>query len=160
MSLLEDDLIRDQIPFDDISSIEIMHEPKDIENLLSRFRETQHAGRSNVKDNRRQSTQSSLASNNSFATRFMSRVFQIRTIQDGFNSGRTYYFQTDSKENCEIISDDLRKYAVCAKKRAEKLSKFQKSQNIALAVYESTHFQAFSAFLIVMVCFVFLLGPS
>ena len=79
--------------------------------------------------------------------------FQVRTVADGFNSGRIYYLQTSSCETCEEIVQDLKKLVHTACKRAEKASKFRKCQKLVLSVYQSVPFQVLSSFLIILVIF-------
>jgi hypothetical protein len=77
--------------------------------------------------------------------------FQIRTLTDGFNSGRTYYLHSNTADECKEVFEVLRKFAEIARKRAEKYSKFRESQKWLRAVYDSNMFQLGSSLLIVMV---------
>ncbi len=54
--------------------------------------------------------------------------FQIRTAMDGFNSGRVYYIQTRSAEECAAIVGGLQPLVAAAQSRAEKASRFRKTQ--------------------------------
>jgi len=76
--------------------------------------------------------------------------FQIRTIPDGFNSGRIYYLQADSAELCETIVFDLLKIVKVARRRAAKASKFMRGQKLMRTVFESTIFQYLSSLLIIL----------
>jgi hypothetical protein len=84
---------------------------------------------------------------------------QIRTVLNGFNSGRIYYLQSDSAESCAEMVQCLQKIVGVAKARAEKASKFRKSQKQLRTIYDSQLFQLLSSFLIVSVisCLVFFL---
>ena len=77
--------------------------------------------------------------------------FQIRTMVDGFNSGRTYYLQAESAEICQEIVRNLSKYVVASRKRADKASKFRRGQKVLLTFYESAPFQLVSSLLIILV---------
>jgi hypothetical protein len=77
--------------------------------------------------------------------------FQIRTLTDGFNSGRSYYFQSGSANQCKEVVAILRNLVDIAKKRAENASKFRESQKWLRSIYDSNMFQLSSSFLIVLV---------
>ena len=77
--------------------------------------------------------------------------FQIRTLTNGFNSGRTYYLHSNSADECKEVVGILRKIVEIARKRAEKYSKFRESQKWLRSVYDSSIFQLCSSFLIVLV---------
>jgi hypothetical protein len=77
--------------------------------------------------------------------------FQIRTLMDGFNSGRTYYLHSNSADECKMVVGILRKFVDSARKRAQKYSKFRESQKWLRSIYDSSIFQLFSSFLIVLV---------
>jgi hypothetical protein len=77
--------------------------------------------------------------------------FQISTCPDGYNSGRCYYLKADSLQSCEMLVDILLKLVSVARARAEGASKFQQSQQVARAIYDSSLFQASSSLLIVLV---------
>ena len=77
--------------------------------------------------------------------------FQIRTLTDGFNSGRTYYLHSTSAKECTEVVEILRNLVDIARKRAENESKFRESQKWLRAVYNSNIFQFCSSFLIILV---------
>ncbi len=77
-------------------------------------------------------------------------TFQIRTAMDGFNSGRIYYIQARSAEACAAVVGTLQRLVAAARSRAEKASRFRKTQRHLRAVYESTPFQITSSMLILM----------
>jgi hypothetical protein len=77
--------------------------------------------------------------------------FQIRTLTDGFNSGRTYYLHGNSADECKEVVGILRKLVDSARKRAEKNSKLREIQKWLRSVYDSYMFQIFSSFLIILV---------
>ena len=146
-ALAGDDVIRDQIPLAEILSVDVMRESKDLDNLYSNLRDPNQFGRTSSRDfpRRRSST------NESDDTFMTLNIFQIRTMQDGFNSGRTYYLKAESKDDCDKISSELKSKAVVARRRAEGTSRFLKSQSMVAEVYLSTPFQLCSALLILAV---------
>jgi hypothetical protein len=77
--------------------------------------------------------------------------FQIRTLTDGFNSGRTYYLHSNSAKECEEIVRNLRNLVDLARKRAENDSKFRESQKWMRSIYDSYVFQFCSSTLIILV---------
>jgi hypothetical protein len=77
--------------------------------------------------------------------------FQIRTLVNGFNSGRTYHLHSNSVDECDEVVGNLRMLVEIAVKRAYKESKFRESQKWLRTIYESNIFQFFSSFLIVLV---------
>ena len=79
------------------------------------------------------------------------KVFQIRTIENGYNAGRPYYVQAESPEDCSEFVADLENYVVVAKRRANGSSRFIESQRLAQRVYNSPPFQIIAAILIITV---------
>jgi hypothetical protein len=77
--------------------------------------------------------------------------FQIRTLTDGFNAGRTYYLHSNSADECLEVVEILRKFVEIARKRAEKYSKFREGRKWLRSIYDSSIFQLCSSFLIVLV---------
>ena len=80
-----------------------------------------------------------------------SNVLQIKTIPEGFNSGRTYALKTCSEEQLLEITVQLEKIAVAARNRAEAKSRLRKSQDSVRQAYCSLAFQCCVALLIVAV---------
>ncbi len=78
-------------------------------------------------------------------------ALQIRTDTDGYNSGRTYYLQASSDEQCADLVGQLTKQVKVARKKALARTRFQKSQETVRRVYESAPCQALVATLIVAV---------
>jgi hypothetical protein len=89
-------------------------------------------------------------SNESMSQLFVN-AFQIATISDGYNSGRSYYLQADSGEVKQQIISQLKMLAKNAKKKAEVKSSFRKTQDRVRSVYVARPFQAATALLIVAV---------
>lgn len=83
--------------------------------------------------------------------KLMSHAFQIRTLQNGYNSGRIYYYQVDSQDTCIKVMEDIKKLVASAKKAAQSASMLQRSQNAARKIVTSPSFQISSALIICMV---------
>ena len=77
--------------------------------------------------------------------------FQIRTLIDGYNSGRSYYLKAASAEECTEIMNKLKALANTAKKLKEAKTRFQESQERIRVVYHSTAVQGVVAAMIVAV---------
>jgi hypothetical protein len=75
----------------------------------------------------------------------------IETHPEGYNSGRTYYLQADSKASCQDKIKKLKQYRAAAYERAHAQSVFRQAQIRVLKVYESVIFQRLMAFLIILV---------
>ncbi len=78
-------------------------------------------------------------------------AFKIRTLIDGYNSGRTYYLKASSDEQCADIVKLLTQSAKAAKKAREAKTRFETSQEQVRDVYHSPLCQSFVAFMIVAV---------
>ena len=77
----------------------------------------------------------------------------IETHQDGYNSGRTYYLQTDSKATCQQLIHKLNQYSVVARERAIAKTALAQAQQRVGKMYRSRPFQNCVAILIIAVCF-------
>ena len=80
-----------------------------------------------------------------------SNDLMIETHPEGYNSGRTYYLQADSRSSCESIVQTLSQYCTAAHEREHTRSIFAKAQRKVDKVYRSALFQGFFAFLIIAV---------
>jgi hypothetical protein len=78
-------------------------------------------------------------------------AFEVQTIENGYNSGRTYYLKAPSEEAGDSLCEELTRNAKRAKDAADASTRFQKAQNAVLAFYDSTPFQMCVAFLILAV---------
>ncbi len=83
-------------------------------------------------------------------TRFQ-HAFQLKTISDGFNSGRTYFFQAASDEQCRVVCESLSRHSHRARVDATATSSIRRAQQRVAEVYESTPFQSAVAVLIITV---------
>jgi hypothetical protein len=83
--------------------------------------------------------------------RGFSNMLQIQTMEDGFNSGRTYYLKAPSDAVCRNIVHELTKISTKTKKLAESRSKWLRYQKKVLVFYNSLPFQAFICFTIITV---------
>ncbi len=78
-------------------------------------------------------------------------LLQIKTAQEGFNSGRTYYIHAESEHHREQVVQDLSKAAGKSLARKLAASKFRSSQKYVRSLYESARFQIFVGLLILTV---------
>ena len=144
ITLLNEDMVRDSIPLAEVTKIEIMRQsstasiqPKSLSAGL---------GESSTLMRSQEPEQPKF-----IATICNGFSFQILTAQSGVNSGRSYYFQVDSNEQCETAVQEIRTLVDEAKIQAEETSRFIRSRNFARDVFNSLPFQFFSAFLIIVV---------
>jgi hypothetical protein len=77
----------------------------------------------------------------------------IETLTEGYNSGRTYYLQADSKASCQDTIKQLMEHSTAAYERAHAQSKFRQAQLRVLKVYRSKFFQRFVALSIILVSY-------
>ena len=84
-------------------------------------------------------------------SRLFVNAFQIATIPDGYNSGRSYYLQADSSDVKQKVIEQLQALSRSARKRAEVKSLFRKVQDHVHQVYTTRIFQGSAAFLIIAV---------
>jgi hypothetical protein len=77
--------------------------------------------------------------------------FMVETHPEGYNSGRTYYLQAESKASCQDITRKLSQYSAAAQEKAHARSVFAQAQRKVDKVYRSTIFQTLIALLIVAV---------
>jgi hypothetical protein len=76
---------------------------------------------------------------------------EIKTIPDGYNSGRVYRIRVISEKDRRAIIEDLTRFSAREQEKAISKSKFKKLQDKVAAVVNSNLVQRFLAFLIVMV---------
>ncbi len=77
--------------------------------------------------------------------------FQIRTLVDGYNSGRAYYLKASSERECAELIGKLATSAMAAKKAKEAKTRFERSQERVRVVYRSGLCQGIMALMIVAV---------
>ena len=68
-------------------------------------------------------------------------TFQIKTVPDGYNSGRTYYLRTMPDPAPSRIIQKLREGTNAARKRAVVMSRFKQAQKFVRQFHDSTFFQ-------------------
>ena len=78
-------------------------------------------------------------------------AFQIETVEDGYNSGRTYHIRAENKERCDSIAATISVSSKKARKAAMKASRFQKSQKLIRRFYSNSVFQLLVTSLILLV---------
>lgn len=76
----------------------------------------------------------------------------IETHPEGYNSGRTYYLQAESKAFCQQVVQQLNQYCKEANERANAQTAFTLAQQHSRKMYRSTIFQNIVAILIIAVC--------
>ncbi len=76
----------------------------------------------------------------------------IETHPDGYNSGRIYYLQAESKAMCQKIILKLKQYCTAARERANARTAIAQAQQYVHKIYRSKPFQNAVALLIVAVC--------
>jgi hypothetical protein len=79
-------------------------------------------------------------------------TFQIKTVPDGYNSGRSYYLRTKQDPASSRIIQHLCDITKTARKRAVALSRFNQAQNLVRRFHDSTIFQLAVSLLIITVC--------
>ncbi len=77
--------------------------------------------------------------------------FMIETHPEGYNSGRTYYLQANSKASCQELVRTLSQHCTAAHERAHARTAFAQAQLQVDRVYRSALFQGFFAVLIIAV---------
>lgn len=78
-------------------------------------------------------------------------AFMINTLEEGHNSGRIYYLQASSKQQCLDLVKSIRSFAKRARERANARTRFAKVQLRVRKVFNSFWFQSVSAILIIAV---------
>jgi hypothetical protein len=77
--------------------------------------------------------------------------FQIRTNQDGHNSGRKYVIQATSNEILSLLMNGISNYSKAAVLRADERSTWMRMQDRVRRMYSSAPFQGVATFLILAV---------
>ena len=77
--------------------------------------------------------------------------FQIRTLVNGYNSGRAYYLKASNEQECANLINTLTASTLAAKKAKEAKTRFEKSQERVRVVYRSGICQGITATMIVAV---------
>ena len=53
-------------------------------------------------------------------------ILQLRTVPDGFNSGRVYYFEVGSGQRCHVVVAELAELAAAARRRADRATRWSR----------------------------------
>jgi predicted RNA-binding protein YlxR (DUF448 family) len=85
-------------------------------------------------------------------SRLFVNAFQIATVPDGYNSGRSYYLQADSSQLKQEVMTLLQELAKSARKKANETTWFRRLQLRVREVYVHWIFQTSAALLIIAVC--------
>lgn len=80
-------------------------------------------------------------------------AFRIETIEDGYNSGRSYHIRADSQNRCDAIVATVNAFSKKARNAAVKANRFQKSQEIVLRFHSNVLFQFIVTSLILLVSY-------
>ena len=80
-------------------------------------------------------------------------LLYLKTIQEGFNAGRSYYIKATINNSSDSISAKLNAAAYTAKQRVYRKSLYQKSQEAAKALHKSFLFQMCVASFILLVIY-------
>jgi hypothetical protein len=140
-TLVDEDDVRDFIPLSEIERIAAKHDGDD-DNSAGQAISAPDEQDIRTKSLKRVKTVS--------AYRFFFG-FQIETSKDGYNSGRTYHVQADSKDNCKNAVTMLAQYSQRAKVAAQKRTEFEKSQQFLLKIHNSIWYQTIATTLILAV---------
>ena len=81
----------------------------------------------------------------------LTNTVEIRTVLEGFNSGRVYYLRCDTGAECRRIAADLRAYSQAALRHFELRTPFERFRERLKAGYDSPPVQGFVGFLIISV---------
>ena len=76
----------------------------------------------------------------------------IETHPDGYNSGRIYYLQAESRSTCQNLIQTLRERCTKAREKANAQTALAQAQQYVGKIYRSKYFQNFVAVLIIAVC--------
>ncbi len=161
-ALIDEDSEIDFIPLSEVASVDEMWGVEDVEKINrpdrrhgSNPRIQQSSLNMLIKKSRsfvRDSSELEEVEEESTSRLFVN-AFQIATIPDGYNSGRSYYLQADSSDIKQQIISQLQVLAKTAKKKAEVKSSFHKAQDRVRSLYVTGPFQGTAALLIVAVIF-------
>ncbi len=89
--------------------------------------------------------------NSQLSCDLLDRALRIDTNPEGYNSGRTYYLQLGSDEECARLAISLTTYAKDALKRFEAKTGLERSQANVRILFNSTIFQCTASFFILAV---------
>jgi hypothetical protein len=121
-----DDQLLDQIPLEEIIGIEEMEVSSE--------------------ENMSQHIESTIETTVNFTN-----AFQIRTKNEGYNGGRSYFLRAESEVDLAILIQGVAVAAKGAARKARARSTIQIAQDHARSLYNSSWFQGTAAFLIIAV---------
>jgi hypothetical protein len=148
-ALRDDDIERDYIPLSEVSRVEQMRGAEESEpNKLS---QKSSRGLQILQKSHSADSQEIERLDKDSTSRLFVNAFQIATIPDGHNSGRSYYLQAESSEVKRKIIKQLQLLTESARKRAEAKSLFRQAQDRVRGIYITWIFQSGAALLIVAV---------
>jgi hypothetical protein len=146
LGLVEQDEIRDHIPLHEVDLVSLKQDRQsddDGEEAMKTALDLTRAGdRTPAKE---------LVKVKTVTTFRFFNGFQIETVKNGLNSGRTYHAQAETKEECNNIFTTLNKYVKIARQANLNANRFERSQKVMLRLYNSFIFQTLCALLILAV---------
>jgi hypothetical protein len=145
-SLVGEEEILDQIPLHEISGASVMTDNENTEQ-----EQMEAATVVGYIDQPLPDKAPTLKKSSTISTYRFLHAFQIDTLEDGYNSGRSYHIRAESKERCDSIMATIRASATRARKAAMKASRFQKSQQMVLNFHKNVVFQSIITILILLV---------
>ena len=81
----------------------------------------------------------------------LTNTVEIRTVVEGFNSGRVYYLRCDTGTECRRIAADLRTFSQAALRHFELRTPFERFRERLKTLYDQPLAQGFVGFLIISV---------
>jgi predicted RNA-binding protein YlxR (DUF448 family) len=149
----------DFIPLEEVASIDEMGDTEDSEadqilvgNIARKLKPKLMSGRNRFSNSSASSfTDIEMNEDNKSATRLFVNAFQIATVPDGYNSGRSYYLQADSSQVKQELISQLQELAKSARKKVHETTWLLKLQGRVRTAYVHKSFQSTAALLIIAV---------
>jgi len=145
-SLVGEEEIKDHIPLHEISCVAAMADNENTEE-----EELEAATIVGYMDKPPEEKTPVLKKSSTLTTYRFLHAFQVDTIEDGYNSGRSYHIRAESKERCDSIMATISTASIKARKAAMKASRFQESQQMVLRFHTNPLFQFVITSLILLV---------
>jgi hypothetical protein len=147
-SLVGEEAIKDHIPLHEMSDVFVM-----AENEITEEQQLEASTVVGFTDQAHPDKTPALTKSSTNTTYRFFHAFQIDTILDGYNSGRSYHIRAESMERCDSVAATIASSSKKARKAAMKASRFQKSQQMVLPFHTNVFFQSAITSLILLVSF-------
>ena len=147
--LPDEDVVRDSIPLEEIIAVEFMGNGK-----KARLSDRSFSSVPSHIGSRESGVVNPFHQHDPTVTSHES--FQIRTVENGYNSGRTYYIQVQPKNDLDATISMIKVLVNSARKKAEVASRYNRAKLVARSVYDSSTFQMLSALLIILVIYMYI----